>query len=94
MVDDVLGKPCGTLQLGTKGKGGGVGAEGGGKRKKWTGTQQQQQLHQMPSFPAGFGGGFSPKAKTGGTVGGGSAAICDLHGLPGHIAAVCPKKGT
>ena len=55
-------------------------------------NERQQQL-QLPSFPPGFGGSFAPGAKTGGTLGGGSAAICHLCGLPGHIVVVCPKKG-
>jgi hypothetical protein len=79
---------------GAKGKEGGGGGEEGGKRKKWSGKQQQQQLLLMLSFPPGFGGGFAPGAKTGGTIGGGSGAICYLCGMPCHIAIVCHKKGT
>ena len=72
---------------GTKGKGG----EGGGKRKWSKGKQQQQQQpqqQQQNSLPPGFGGTFG---RPGGTLGGGSP-VCFVCGLPGHIAANCPKK--
>ena len=63
-------------------------------KKEEAKRRQKPARPQQPNLPPGFGAGFATGAKPGATLGGGSGPICYLCGLPGHIAALCPKKGT
>ena len=61
----------------------------GGPKGGWGKLLEQQLLMQQPILPPGFGK-FQQGPKPGGSLGGGP--VCYTCGLPGHMAANCPKK--
>ena len=56
----------------------------------WGRLLQQQMQMQPPSMPPGYGNFQQGQPKPGGALGG--VQVCFNCGLPGHMAAACPKK--